>query len=66
MRLAAPLGQGELWALPAEGDEPRPLGLSMKGLARPALHPDGRQIAFQGGVGASEVWALENLQRQVR
>ncbi len=56
--------EGELWALPAEGGKPRPLGLSMKGLGWPAIHPDGRQIAFQSGVGASEVWALENLQRQ--
>ncbi len=58
--------EGELWALPAEGGKPRPLGLSMKGLGWPAIHPDGRQIAFQSGVGASEVWALENLQRPVR
>ncbi len=54
----------ELWALPAEGGKPRPLGLSMKGLGWPAIHPDGRQIAFPSGVAASEVWALENLQRQ--
>ncbi len=58
--------EGELWALPAEGGKPRPLGLSMKGLGWPAIHPDGRQIAFQSGVMASEVWALENLQRPVR
>jgi len=60
------MGQTELWALPAQGGEPRPLGLSMKALGEPALNPDGRQIAFSAGVNASEVWALENLQRPVR
>ena len=57
---------GELWALPAEGGEPRPLGMRMKNLGNLALHPDGRQIAFQSGSGALEVWALENLKRPVR
>jgi Tol biopolymer transport system component len=58
--------QGELWALPAEGGTPRPLGLRMEGFGRVAPHPNGRQIAFQAGARRWEVWALENLQRQVR
>lgn len=63
---ASGMGQQELWALPAQGGEPRPLGLTVKGLRMPVLRPDGRQIAFQAGVQALEVWALENLQRPVR
>jgi len=59
-------GQQELWALPARGGEPRPLGLGMRGLRMPAVHPSGRQIAFQAGVGALDMWALENLPRPVR
>lgn len=60
---AGAMGEQELWAVPARGGEPRPLGLSMKGLKAPVLHPDGRQVAFQAGVSALEVWALENLLR---
>ncbi len=56
----------ELWAVPVRGGEPRPLGLSMKGLKAPVLHPTGRQVAFQAGVPVLEVWALENLQRPPR
>ena len=63
---AAGMGQQELWALPAQGGKPRPLGLSLKGLKAASLHPDGRQVAFQAGVQALEVWALENLRRPPR
>ena len=63
---AGGMGQQELWALPAQGGQPRPVGLSLKGLKAAALRPDGRQIAFQAGVQALEVWVLENLQRPVR
>lgn len=63
---AGGMAEGELWAVPVEGGKPRPLGLSMHDLSRQAIHTDGRQIAFQSGMHASEVWALENLQRPVR
>ena len=54
--------QDELWAAPARGGEPRPLGVSMKGGIRwPAIRPDGRRIAFAAGQDAEEVWALENI-----
>jgi hypothetical protein len=53
---------GELWALPAGGGTPRPLGLRMDRLRKAAIRPaHGDRIVFQAGRQRWEVWALENL-----
>ena len=54
----------ELWRIPADGGEPRKLGLTMDGLLPYGLsvHPDGRSIAFTAGTPArAEVWVIENF-----
>ena len=49
----------ELWAIAAEGGEPRPLGLAMTDLRALRIHPDGNRIAVAAGRDVFEVWALE-------
>lgn len=54
----------ELWRIPADGGEPRKLGLSMEGLLPYGLsvHPDGRRIAFTAGTPLhTEVWVIEHF-----
>ena len=50
-----------LWAIPAEGGEPRKLDLAMETISQPAVSPDGRRVAFTGGQTKSEVWMIQNL-----
>lgn len=59
-------GERDLWAIPANGGEPRRLGLSMPGLREVRVDATGKRIAFTAGGpgnpgGPGEVWALDNL-----
>ncbi len=54
-------GERELWAIPVQGGQPRPLGLSMAGLREPRVAPDGKRIAFTAGANTFEVWVMENF-----
>lgn len=51
----------ELWRIPAEGGEPRGLGVTLRAGSQLSVHPDGRRIAFDGGETKSEVWLMENF-----
>jgi Tol biopolymer transport system component len=52
----------ELWFFPAEGGEPRSLGLSVDGEARSlGLHPDGRRLAYSVRQPSAEIWIMENF-----
>ncbi len=51
----------QLWRIPAEGGEPRKLGLTPKALHELGIHPDGRRIAFGAGCPKGEVWVMENF-----
>jgi beta-lactamase regulating signal transducer with metallopeptidase domain/Tol biopolymer transport system component len=51
----------ELWRIPVAGGAPQRAGLTMGGLLRLTVHPDGRRAAFTGGSGKQEVWVMENL-----
>lgn len=51
----------ELWRIPAEGGEPRGLGVTLRAASQLSVHPDGRRIAFDGGETKSEVWVMENF-----
>jgi Tol biopolymer transport system component len=54
--------RGEIWRVPAEGGDAVKLGLpKMESLRELRVHPDGRRLAFTAGVGAAEVWVMENL-----
>jgi Tol biopolymer transport system component len=53
--------RNELWAIPAEGGQPRKLNLAMKGLRALRFHRDGQQIAFTAGGYSAEVWVMENF-----
>ena len=52
-----------LWRVPATGGAPEKMGISMSArIKSPAIHPDGRRIAFGSTDGDSgEVWVLENF-----
>ena len=51
----------ELWFVPAEGGEPRGLGLTVGGEPRSlSLHPDGHRVAFAVRQPSAEVWVMEN------
>jgi Tol biopolymer transport system component len=50
----------ELWCIPVEGGEPKKV-LTMEGLGRISMHPDGRRIALGCHVWSDQVWALENF-----
>jgi Tol biopolymer transport system component len=59
---------GRLWAVSANGGEPRDMGIPMNArIKTPAIHPDGRRIAF-GAVEAdnNEVWVIENVLASTR
>ena len=53
----------DLCRVPADGGELESLGLTMKRVRGPSIHPDGRRLAFTAGplFAAAEVWALENF-----
>jgi len=52
----------ELWSFPAEGGEPRSLGLSVDAEARfLSLHPDGRRLAYSIRQPSAEIWVMENF-----
>lgn len=53
----------EAWAIPVERGDPFKLGLSMPGLSRLRVHPDGRRVAFQAGESQREIWAIEGIGR---
>ena len=52
----------ELCSFPADGGEPRSLGLSVDAEARSlSLHPDGRRLAFSVRQPSAEIWVMENF-----
>lgn len=52
----------DLWFFPAEGGEPRSLGLSVDGETRSlGLHPDGRRLAYSVRQPSAEIWIMENF-----
>ncbi len=51
----------ELWQIPAEGGDPRELGLALHQLRDIRFDPEGRRIAFSAGYNEAEVWAMENF-----
>ena len=54
--------RGEVWRVPADGGGAVKLDLPrMESLRELRVHPDGRRLAFTAGVGAAEVWVMENL-----
>jgi len=56
----------QLWAIPAEGGEPRPLDITMRRLLFPAVSRDGRRIAFTGTRDKNELWVIHNLLPEMR
>ncbi len=54
-------GRGQLWAIPADGGEPRPLDITMRQILYPAVSPDGRRVAFTGAQSKAELWVIDNL-----
>ena len=52
----------ELWQIPAEGGNPRNLGIINKGIISDLrVHPDGRRIAFTNARLGGDVWVIENF-----
>ncbi len=54
-----------LWAVAAQGGEPRKLELGMNVLDNIRFHPDGRQVAFDSGQSRAEIWVLKNFLPEV-
>jgi Tol biopolymer transport system component len=58
-------GMAELWRIPIAGGVPQRTGVSMIGMNLVAVHPNGKQIAFESGSrshwGQGELWVLENF-----
>jgi Tol biopolymer transport system component len=55
-------GGNEIYAIPTEGGEPRPFGLGpMHDIKSPAVHPDGKQMAFVDEAVNQQLWVLKNL-----
>ncbi len=66
MRRAGKENIRELWLYPADRTaEPRSLGFTAQYMREPAVHPDGRRIAFTAGAYARsdkvELWVIDNL-----
>ena len=53
--------QDELWMIPAEGGEPRQLGLAVDGIGSLSIHPGGQRIAFHSAKVGAEIWVMENF-----
>jgi Tol biopolymer transport system component len=54
----------ELWAIGADGGEPRAMGLAIDDQRAPgdfSLHPDGRRLTYSAGNPQSEIWKLSNF-----
>lgn len=53
--------RSELWAISAEGGNPRNLGIEAGYVRQLSVHPDGKQIVFAGSNGEDEpqVWVME-------
>lgn len=54
----------DLWAVPAEGGEPRGLGLALHRINYISPHPDGSRIVFSSlgpTIHGPEVWVMENF-----
>jgi Tol biopolymer transport system component len=56
----------ELWMIPAEGGEPRNLGLAIDRIFNLSIHPDGQRIAFTSGKPGAEIWVMENFLPQLK
>jgi len=51
----------EIWYVPLQGGTPHSIGVSMPEAVISSVHPDGRRLAFTGGVSTTKVWTLKNL-----
>ncbi len=54
----------ELWAIAADGGEPRPMNLGVDLLSAPgflSVHPDGRRLAYSAGDPKYEIWKFSNF-----
>jgi Tol biopolymer transport system component len=53
---------GALWKAPALGGKAEKVGISMRGVKSPTVHPDGKRIVFSGvGEFTRKFWVLENF-----
>jgi Tol biopolymer transport system component len=50
-----------LWAIRADGGEPRILSAGVHGLRDLQVHPDGRQVTYTAGFPGGELWELNNF-----
>ncbi|MGE5357420.1 MAG: TolB family protein, partial [Bacteroidales bacterium] len=59
-----PIGEPELWVVPAAGGEARKVAIHLPQLYKLnqlTVNPDGRRIAFTAGQDKSEIWVLDNF-----
>lgn len=54
-------GPQQLLSVPIDGGAPEPVGLTVRGIRSPSVHPDGRRIAFAGTQARAELWVIKNL-----
>ncbi|MCK4758466.1 MAG: hypothetical protein KAT69_00380, partial [Candidatus Aminicenantes bacterium] len=53
----------QLWRVSLEDGEPQRIELSMRGMRKLCVHPDGKRVAFSASYRETEVWVMENLLR---
>jgi len=53
--------RSRFWVIPVSGDKPIRLQPDVRNSNAIRIHPDGRQVAFNTGTRAWEVWRLENF-----
>ena len=56
-----PNAMRETFRIPAEGGTAVKYGAEYSAQGPPAMHPDGRQVAFPMGQHRIEIWAMENF-----
>jgi Tol biopolymer transport system component len=64
--LASEGRETRLWAIPAEGGEPRKLDVAMERILFPAVSPDGQRLMFTGVQTKNELWVVHNLFGETR
>jgi Tol biopolymer transport system component len=59
-------GPYQMWYIPASGDAPHRVGVSMPLLQSIHFDPSGKRIGFTGGSSTAQVWEIKNLFPQLR
>ncbi len=59
--MAGVLGKDEIWSVPIDGGEAKPLGMQLHSIWSMDISPDGKRLAFYDEDMQYELWVVKNL-----